>query len=170
MLTAFILVLLIASLTGCFNDSLSGLGYKNNTYGIGLNPPEGWKIDTNDSDAIVILAGPIIEHFTVNIAITGGQINQGQTLNMIADEMIETYPTIFPNYLLISRDNRSINSMDAYEIVFTHYSEIDHLIKQKQVFIKKNTKVIILLFSATVDSYNTYNSTFEECLNSVKLT
>ena len=52
-------LLFILGLSGCTQeDALSGLGYVNEDYGIGFNPPEGWIVNDSSSDDIVKLERP----------------------------------------------------------------------------------------------------------------
>ena len=97
------LMLSAVSLSGCFDaseeDELSGLGYSNTVYGFGLNPPPGWTIDESGSmGTIVIFYGPSKDNFTVNMVITAGQLETGETLSDSIEVIIDYYNNYFTNF------------------------------------------------------------------------
>jgi len=167
------LLLLTLSLAGCLEgdkktDLLSGLSYKNNTYGFGFNPPEGWTTDTSIPGVIVSFIGPTINNSAINIVVTAGQLEPGETLYSACTQMIDSFPNIFTNYSFISRQNLTINNMSSHEIVIVHDQGIT-TIKQREVLIEKNGKALVLTFTAIPDEFDTYNLVFGESLNSVKI-
>jgi len=167
-------LMLTASLTGCLEgdkkniDPLSGLNYKNNDYGFGLNPPEGWTVDTSNQNIIVAFIGPTVDNFAINIVATAGQFQTGETPYMAADKIIENLSIYFSNFSLVSRGNTTTNSMNSHGAVYT-FDQGDIALKQKQVIIEKNGKALILTLSSTLGSFDTYNLAFVESLNSVKI-
>jgi len=168
-----ILVLAAMYLTGCTNEQspqnqLNNLDYSNTDYGFGLNPPEGWVKDESNPDIIVGFSGPLIENFTINMVITAGKLDTGKTLYTTVNELIELYPTYFSDFLLIARENRTINNLNSYQFIYSYVLE-DIPIKQKQVLIEKDDKAIILTLSATPNSFDTYKEVFEESIQSVKI-
>lgn len=164
------LVFLAVGLSGCTQeDALSGLGYINRNYSFGLNPPAGWTVDENDPfGAIVRFYGPIDEE-GVNIGITGPSLLDGETLSSVVAQTITTYESLFTNFSLISSDSRTVNSMNAYELVYT-FTQGTFQLKQKQVAIEKDNKALVLTYSALLSSYDTYLSVFEQSLSSLVIT
>ena len=104
---------------------------------------------------IVIFYGPIENDFSVNLLITGPrEKEEGDTLESGADQLLEAYPTLYTNYSLISRGERSVNDLPGYEIVQCFNQGLLH-IKGKQVLVEKNDLLYILTYSALLETYNT---------------
>lgn len=169
------LILIIIILFGTYrilnyrsdNSALKGLGYSNTLYGIELNPPEGWTVDESNPDAIVTFTGPTFENGTINIVIAAGQLEPEKTLYESAMELIPKYLDIYiEEYTIISVKNRTINSMNAFEIIYTVIQN-EVQAKQKQVWIEKSGMTLILSYGAFLDVFDTYNTVFEESLSSV---
>ena len=165
------LVLLAVSLSGCSDtskeDELRGLGYSNTVYGFGLNPPSGWTTDESGlMGTIVIFYGPTEDNFTVNVFVTAGQLETGETLSDSVEEVIEFYTNYFTNFSLLSSNARTVNGMAAHEIIYTYLQGVNNL-KQKQVMVEKNRKTIILTYSAIVSSYDNYLSVFDQSVSSI---
>ena len=165
------LMLSVVSLSGCFDaskeDELSGLGYSNTVYGFGLNPPTGWTIDESGSmGTIVIFYGPSEDNFTVNMVITAGQLETGETLSDSIEVIIDYYNNYFTNFSLLSNNARTVNNMTAHEIIYAYLQGVYNL-KQKQVIVEKNRNTIILTYSATISSYEKYLSVFEQSVSSI---
>ena len=174
----FVIVVIAAlfvciGLSGCFDDNrpdhsaLDDLGYSNTLYGFGLNPPDGWTVDESNPDLIVAFMGPTFGNGTVNIGIAAGQLETGKTLYDSAMELMVQYLDIFlGEYTLNSAINRTINGMNTCEIVYTIIQN-EVQVRQKQVWIEKNGKTLILSYSAILDVFDTYDTVFEESLSSV---
>ena len=163
--------LICVGFSGCFDgkddNALNNLGYSNTLYGFGLNPPEGWTIDESNPDIIVSFIGPTYENGTVNIRIAAGQLETGMTLyDSAMDLMIQYLDTYFGEYTINSITNRTINDMNAFEIIYTIIQN-EVQVKQKQVWIEKSRKTLILSYSAISDVFDTYDTVFEESLSSV---
>jgi hypothetical protein len=169
-----IILFLIITLSGCTEttekDNLYGLDYKNTEYGFGLNPPPGWTTYGTNPNAIVTFAGPMVEDsFIISIAINIRALDGGQTIYKELNKAIINLSEVYEGFELVSRLNRTINGMNSHEIVYTIKSQEELIIKQKQILIEKKNKALILAFSATQNSFNTYDTIFEESLNTVKI-
>jgi hypothetical protein len=163
------LVIVAIGLSGCTQqqDALSGLGYKNTKYGFGFNPPEGWTVNESGTlGSVAIFYGPTEEGITVNIVITTTQLSTGDTLSNMTNNILAYYENFFTNFSLISSNASTVNGMNAYEIVYIYTQGVNDII-QKQVAIEKNTKVLILTYTGTFTSYDTYVSAFDQSVNSV---
>jgi len=153
------------------DDELSNLGWTNTEYGIGLNPPSGWTVVENDAfGAIVRFNGPEVDGFTANVGINGpSALEEGDTLSSQIDAVLELYPGLFTDFSLIARNERTINGLSGYEIVYT-FSQGTSDIKQKQVLTEKNGIVFTFTYSAEMESYGTYLSNFEQSISSFTIT
>ena len=165
-------VLISITLTGCFeNDStgsnaLSGLGYQNSQYGFGLNPPDGWTIDENDQLEVVRFYGPTIDGTTINIGISEpSYMAAGESLESVVITILDYYHTYFTNFTEISNNSRTVNGMNAHDLVYTFTQGIYEL-KQMQIGIEKNKKTFVITFTASIESYDDYIALFEESISS----
>lgn len=158
-------------LSGCIDgeddSALSNLGYSNTLYGFGLNPPADWTVDESNPDVIVTFIGPSYGNGTVNLMINAGQLETGKTLyGTVMDLEFEFIDVYFGEYTINSVTNRTINDMNACEIVYTIVQNGDQG-RQKQVWIEKSRKALVLAYTAYLDIFDTYNTVFEESLSSV---
>ena len=166
-------LLITVGLSGCFGitqqDKLSGLGYSNTVYGFGLNPPDGWRVDETQSGALVGFFGPIVDNFTINILIAPVEFSPGETVKNTAEYVIGNGPESHTNFSLVSSGARTVNGMNAYEFVATYISSYvqDVVVKSKEVIIEKNRKGLIAGYSAPENSFDVYDTVFEESLSSV---
>ena len=150
-------------------DPLSNLGYSNTEHGFGLNPPTGWTTDTSGLlGTIVVFYAPVNDDFTENINILSGQLPSGYTLASYVELNQNQLETYFTDYNLLSSNPTTVNGMNAYEYVNTYTQGIFN-IKVKQVFVEKNSKLIVLTYTANIDDYSTYFYGLEQCVNSLKI-
>lgn len=166
------LVLLVIGLSGCTQqeeDPLKGLGYVNNQHGFGMNPPEGWTTDTSGAmGLIVVFYAPINDDIRENINVLVDTLPSGFNLSSYADSAKSQASNYLTNCTLISSNTRTVNGMNAYEYVYT-YTQGIYALEGKQVIVEKNSKLIILTYTANTDDYNTYSQGLEQCLNSLKI-
>ena len=162
------LVLIVVGLSGCTQeDALSGLGYVNREYGIGINPPDGWTVDENITQYLVNFYGPTIDEFQIYLSISKAYtLEPDETLSSLFDDMLGTYSVAWPNFSAISTGARMVNSMDAYELVYT-FTFDSHNISGKHIMVEKNGKICGIIFLATVDTYDTYLSDIEQSIESL---
>jgi len=163
-----IVMLIVIGLSGCTQDTrLDHLGYANYQYGFGLNPPEGWTIDeSGQNDDVVGFNGPTMEgDFAVLYISKPYDLIYGVTLFDVAEETIEYCNTNLSNFTLISKNNRTINGMNSYEIVYT--MNISFLpIKAKQVMVEMEGKYFYITFTALSYAYDSYLPVIEQSINS----
>ena len=169
-----IILLLTMVLSGCMDsneeDDLSGLSYKNTQYGFGINPPMGWTVYGSNPNAIVTFAGPLVEDsFIIIIAISLHALENDQTIYSELDKAILNLSEVYSDFMLISRTNRTINGMNAQEIIYTITTPEGLKVKQKQVVIEKKSKALTFAYSATPNSFDIYNPIIEESLKSIKI-
>jgi hypothetical protein len=161
------LLLLAVGFCGCTQeDKLKNLGYKNTTYGFGLNPPQGWTVNETDQYGAVRFYGPITNNFTVNIGVTKPLgLNETETLSSGIDQILLQLPMVLTNFTLLSRNIVTVNGLNGEEIIYT-FMQGALSYKGKQVYIQKNKTVYCLTYTALVDSYDTYNSVVEQSITS----
>lgn len=165
------LFLLVIGLSGCTQqeDPLNGLGYVNNQHGFGMNPPEGWTTDTSGAmGLIVVFYAPINDDIRENINVLVDTLPSGFTLSSYADSAKNQLINYLTNGTLISSNNRTANGMNAYEYVYT-YTQGIYALEGKQVIVEKNSKLILLTYTANPEDYDTYSQGLEQCLNSLKI-
>jgi hypothetical protein len=159
-------------LSGCTNSSeqLKDLSYTNTEYEqkFGFNPPEGWTKDENDAFDLVRFYGPTIDEFTVNLGLSDpGTLSSGENLNSLVQDILDNYPAIITNYLLISEESLEINGMNAHEIIYTMQQGVYDL-KQKQVVIECNNVVYALTYTASQNSFEDYESIVDQSISTFK--
>ncbi|MEM3759644.1 MAG: DcrB-related protein [Candidatus Bathyarchaeia archaeon] len=138
--------------------------YTNNKYGFSIEPPSGWSV-IEPSWATVAVIGPTEHGFTVNVNI------QVETTSMSLNEYISASRQQLQNledFYEISEGSRTINNVNAYEIVYTWtYSGIT--VQQKQVWLVKGGKAFVITYSAAPATYSKYLPAFESSLQTFKI-
>jgi hypothetical protein len=158
-------------LSGCSetneSDILEGLEYKNYEYGFGFNPPTGWTKDTSGIfGTIIFFYAPVDDDFAENINVVSDVLPSGTSLSSYVDINRDYLNDFFANYSLIISNSRIINGMNAIGDIYTYNQGIFDL-KVNQVIVEKNSKLIILTYSAEIEDYDTYSFEFEQCANSL---
>jgi hypothetical protein len=161
----FILVLIAITLSGCTQeDKQPTLGYINQEYGFGLNPPAGWTINENTQDIVKFFC-PDQNDYQINLAIKKPVISN-ETLNDVVEQLIEYYShSFFKNFTQISSKPITVNGLNAYEIVYSEGQE-PYLLQHKQVLIEDNKKIYSLTYISLVDTFDTYISVVDQSINS----
>lgn len=165
-------LLITIGFSGCIdnnNSTLRNLGYSNTAYGFGLNPPDGWRVDESQGGSVVGFFGPEVDGFTINILIGVAEYQTGETVKNVAEYVMEGAITSKTNFSLVSSGPRTVNGMNAYEFVATYISDYvqDVVAKVKEVFIEKNRKGLMICLTVPENSYDEYETVFEESLSSV---
>jgi len=153
-------------------EKISYLGYYNKEHRFGLNPPEGWIIEEKPS---LKFPQVVVQFSAHNKTIFSGSPNFGvaqfelssqESLRDFASRDIAKQQPAFQSFSVISKNERKINCMNAYEIVFTCIINMQ-VGMQKIVYIEKNNKVLALAYASSVDNYELFLSDFEKSLNSL---
>jgi len=156
---ATLLILLICASTA------SVQAYTNGKHGFSIDPPIGWSVE-EPTYAVVVFRGPTEEGFTVNVNI------QVETTTASLDEYIDAgkqnLETALENFNLLSEGPRTINNVDAYELVFT-FTYYGVTVKEKQVVLMENGKAFIITYAALPTTYQTYLPTFENSVQTFKI-
>lgn len=158
------LLLLVVGLSGCIQDESSDY-YINTEFGFSINPPDGWTlVETEDK----------IEFYGIeNEYGTGGNYmdislithEPGDTLNETLNKAIENASKEIANFTLHSQQEKTVNELNAYEIIWGFYIDEDEY-KVKQIGIEKDDKVFFISYSSPIHTYDTYLSDFDESLSS----
>jgi hypothetical protein len=174
LLIGVIILLIFVSLNGCIEEKQ--LSYKNEYYGFGLNPPEGWNINETLLDPIFIV---IFEYFTKDSGVMLGISRpfniEEQTFEEHINIEIENLSSL-TNFSLISINNITINAIEAVEIVFIYNETIDEegvfgiaKIQTKQIYIKNNGIIYLINFAAVPNDYNRYIDVVDRSIRSFTL-
>jgi len=164
LIMSIFLILLVVGLCGCISeDPLEGLDYINDDYGFGLNPPDGWVMNESTKENFIVKFNTSDE---VALIIIISEYGNGDTLESHAEWEIEIFEDDSDDFTLISKKSRTINNIDAYEIVYTDkLNAIDYTVETKEVLVELNNVVLTLVYYASIDLYDTYLSDFENSIN-----
>ena len=161
------LILIFAVLTSMLVSS--AYAYTNDTYGFSITAPAGWTTSEDISGIAVIFYGPTMPETgtDININVIVGTITQ--TLSEAISSIKTEYPTVFPNYSLVSESSRTIGGLNGYELVYT-FSDEGNDYTQKQVVFIENGKNFVITCTAIPSNYDTYLPTFEQSIQTFQLT
>jgi hypothetical protein len=169
---AVVVIVIIAAIIISYQSGnpLSNLGYSNTENGFGLNPPAGWTTEESGiMGTIVIFYAPNDNDiFKENINVVPTELPSGTTLSSFVDSVQNQLSSYLTNSTLLSSNARTINGMNAYEYIYKYTQGIYDL-KAKQVLVEKNSKLIIITYTAGIDGYDTYEYGLEQCINSLKI-
>lgn len=144
--------------------------YLNGEYGFSINPPKGWKIKENvhidNITLIVAFIGPVENNFAVNINIYSENV-KGMDLQEYVASNKKGLASSFPGYNLILEKNTTINSLEAYELIYTAKLRNKDL-KYKQVFLIKDDEGYIITFAALKDNFDKYIAVFEKSIGTFR--
>jgi len=159
--------------------ALDSLEYSNYYYGWGFNPPDGWSGGTVSQGGNLPSAHATFYpsgHNTseVSLDIYGCSIGESPNLENIAKDRLDSFEDISwhkytSNFSLISHGSRTINGMDAYEIIY-YWESIPEKdtnitkIKQKDIFIKKGETLVCVYYISLSDYYDLFDSVVEKSL------
>jgi hypothetical protein len=166
------LLIFIISVSGCANQNRKNIGIYNQN-GISFNYPTDWKIaNTSSPNALVAVADPKtmnpetgVPSAVVIIQKIG--LSEGSTLTSFYDQ---NYANLFQNssFQRISEGNITLNGMKAYENVYTkNQNGIQK--QQTAIWVEKDQKVYIILYSALKPDFNKEKSNFDLITNSFKI-
>jgi hypothetical protein len=128
----FILVVISIALSGCTQESENNPRYINQEFGFEIIPPAGWIINENTQDPVKFFC-PDQNVYQINLAIKE-PITTNDTLISVSEKLIEYYSqTYFKNFSLISSNQKIINGLNAYELVYSQGQE-PNMLQHKQVF------------------------------------
>jgi hypothetical protein len=132
--------------------------YLNEEYSFSIEPPAGWTVDDTSKTFVVVFYGPIEEDFMVNANVAVDSTTL--TLEDYVSETKDDLQRVLPEYTLVSEGKRTINDVDAYELVFTFIME-NKQAKMKQVILIEADRVFIITYGALTTTYDKHLSTFE---------
>jgi len=130
-----------------------------------MNPPLGWSVFENEYPVVAVrFIAPDLSNVSlvVSAPIT---LSEGRALSTFADQFEETHSENTVNFSVLSRQEKIIGGLDAYEIVCS--CEDNHtLFQMKQVAVVKTRTVFLIAFIADSESYNTYRTSVDGCIDS----
>ena len=166
LLGVLLVVLLFCS--GC-TTQVSQRSYTNTVYGFSLNSPLGWSVVENESPTIAVrFAAPELNNGSL-VVDAPIMIGEGRALSTYADQLEETLSENTVNFSVLSRQEKTIGGLDAYEIVCSY--EDNHTVFQiKQIVVLKTRTVFIITFVASSERYDTYSAVVDGCIDSFIIT
>jgi len=117
---------------------------------------------------VVFFYGPTEEGFRVNINIQVESLSTTMTVEQYVSAVKQQFPIVVDNYELVSERTRTINEVDAYELVMT-FTQAGTDIKTKQVGLVKAKKAYIITYGALPTTYQKYLSDFESSVETFKI-
>jgi len=155
---ALLLLLLSVSMSSVY-------AYTNTRYGFSIEPPSGWAVDDKVSFAAVVFYGPIEEDFRVNVNV------QVESTSVSLAQYISSSKTnleTLESYQLLSEAPRTINGVDAYELVLK-FSYSGTIVQEKIVALLKDGKAFVVVYAALPTTYQTYLNAFESSVQTFKV-
>jgi hypothetical protein len=147
-------------------DKLKGLGYTNTNFRFGLNPPAGWSINETTTGAFGVYF--VNHNTTASLAVYAPySLSGGETLQSYAMNDVESFRTNINDFSLISSVSKTINGLNAYEIVYTGTIGTS-FVKQSQTYIEKDGHMIIAVYTGNPPSSFDLNLlTVDQSINSI---
>jgi len=164
----FIFLFIALVFCGCTQENQDNSHYINQMYGFDIIPPAGWIINENTLDPVKFFC-PDQNVYQINLAVKE-PITSNDTVTNIGEQLIQSYSErLFKNFSLISKSQRIINGLDAYELVYSQGME-PNMLQHKQVLFKKDNRVFSVTYISLVDTYDTYISVVDQSINTFHIT
>ena len=170
LIVGVMLILIIVGLSGCTDKEdgiFSGLGYINEEWGFGLNPPEGWSVEY-ESSAYVIFVKSLDDNITRNMtfAILAFKLDENKTIRSLYESTLENLNN-FSDATLISNKERTVNGREAYEIVAMKIKQ-NIQTEQKTILIEVNKNLLLIInYEGPLDLHDLYDPVIEQSINSL---
>lgn len=132
-----------------------------------INSPSGWTVDSSGSfGTAVILYGPTDLNFRINMNV----VVQATSLSLsdYVSASKSQLATGLTNYQLVSEGPTTIGGVAAYELVNT-FTQGSYSIKDKQDLLVQNQKAYVITSTALQTNYATYQPSFDESVQTFKL-
>ncbi len=162
-----IFVLFVIIFSGCTQENEDDSRYINQNYGFEIIPPVDWIINENTIDLVKFFC-PDENVYQINLAVKE-PIMSNETLGSLSQQLIELYSeSFFKNFTLISNNQRTINGLSAYELVYSEGQQ-PYMLQHKQVLFKKDNRVFSVTYISLVNTYDTYISVVDQSINSFRI-
>lgn len=148
--------------------SVSSSAYVDSNNQFSINPPSGWTVDSSGAyGTAVILYGPVDSNFRINMNI----LVQATTMSLSAyvSSAKSQLAASLTNYALVSEGSTTIGGVAAYQLVNT-FTQGSYNIKDSQYILVQNQKAYIITSTALQSNYATYQPSFDESVQTFKLT
>ena len=148
-------------------NALKDLGYKNIEYGYGFNPVEGWNKSMDVKNGL-LLSYECPDDSRINIVVGFMPPNCPDLHKPDIIDSVVTRKMNLTNFSLISSNEKIINGLQAYEIVYTYNDyEFGSKYQEKYVLIKGNSGGIIMWYEYPIEYFDNYLSIVDDSINSV---
>jgi hypothetical protein len=165
--TFFLLGIFLAVLLlwcGC-TSQVSQRSYTNAFYGFSLNPPPGWSIVENESPMVAVRFVAPNQSDASLMVDAPVMIGEGRALSTYADQFEEMFSENTVNFSVLSRQEKTIGGLDAFEIVCSY--EDNHTVFQaKQIAVLKTRTVFIITFIARSEEYDIHRVAVNDSIDS----
>jgi hypothetical protein len=144
--------------------------YTNTTVGVTIQHPFGWNVTEGGSNgSIVTFSEP-----KTDTSILLSWYNESGTKESLKEFKNVTVSQFFNdttlNYTLVSTEKTTLAGMPAYNLTLTATNENGVAITQTVMMTEKDYEVCALVFSATSESFPTYQNDFSTMTNSFAIT
>ena len=142
--------------------------YVNSTNQFSINPPLGWTVDSSGAfGTTVILYGPTDSNFRINmnLIIEATSLSLSDYVSAAKSQLSSS----LNNYQLVSEASITIGGVAADELV-NKFTQGSYSIEDKQDILVQNQKAYIITSTALQSNYATYQPSFDESVQTFKLT
>jgi hypothetical protein len=165
-------------------QSADFLTYDNATYGITIEYPSNWMVDTTDypGDPLTYIVGLFspfesrIDSYAERLWIAQEQqsFSEDFDLAQYAEQIVSNYNSTLTNFSLDEIDTETArlgnNNSPAYRIVYTERLQPENIdLKTLEIGTVIEDKLYVVMYHAETAKYNQYLPIIEEMINSVEL-
>lgn len=139
--------------------------YTNDEYGFSLDPPTGW-LQIEDQPQTIVVGFTPVNSSDVSLRVDAPFIlSEGRALSTFADQVEENLSENAVNYTILSRDWRSLPSLQAYEITYVYDLE-GAMMYVKQVAVLRTRSVFLITFTAPYAISGSYLTAVDQSIES----
>jgi len=145
-------------------EELCSLEYSSIKYGYGFNLNENWtgwiEFDYAKSQ---FLYRKDVDSNNLSLVISPPSEYDSSSLDEAVTSTLENLDN--NNITIISNTSRTLNNMNAYEIVYSTTNDDSEIILIKNIYVENNGRIFNIFYGGLIDLYNLYDTELEQSLN-----
>jgi hypothetical protein len=142
--------------------------YENTIFGFSITPPASWIIYENPEQTGILYVAAIFQNPDWDARIDVWVEDTNNSLMDYREGIEEILADSYENSKLLSEQNRSVDGLDCYEVVFTATQNF-LVLKYKQAYFVGNGKLYVVICSAWESEYSYSISDFDASISSFRI-
>ncbi|MBI5155777.1 DcrB-related protein [Candidatus Peregrinibacteria bacterium] len=146
--------------------------YRNDAYNLTLQYPASWRLGESLSGTLVSFVSPIenaSDHIRENVNVMVQDLPENaMTLETYSEGTLRTLQAFTPSMTLLASNGMIVGGLAAHSITYQQDTQLGRIQFRQVWFIRANT-AFLFTFTATPESFETYEKSFATMLNTMKI-